>query len=115
MRVRRRVKAARNELPRLTVFRSLRQIYVQIVDDEKGNTLIAASSRDKELVEILPKWKNGKTKGSDRSAAEKVGETVAKRALEAGIKEVRFDRGSYSYHGRIKALAETARKAGLKF
>ena len=115
LRVRRKVKAARNEMPRMTVFRSSRQVYVQIIDDNTSKTLLAASSMDKEIRETLAKWKNGKPKGNDIPAATKVGEAIAKRAIKAGIKEVRFDRGSYKYHGRIKALADSARKTGLKF
>ncbi len=93
------------ERPRLNVFRSLANIYVQIIDDEKGMTLVSASSKDKEF--------NGY--GGNVEAAKAVGTMIAKRALEKGINEVVFDRGGYVYHGRVAALAEAAREAGLKF
>lgn len=91
--------------PRLCVFRSLAHIYAQIIDDDKGITLTAASSLDK----------NFKGSGSNIEGAKKVGAAIAKRAADAGISEVVFDRGGYIYHGRIKALAEAARQAGLIF
>ena len=91
--------------PRLNVFRSLANIYAQVIDDEKGVTLVSASSQDKEF----------KNYGGNIEAAKAVGEAVAKRALEKGISEVHFDRGARVYHGRVKALADSARKAGLKF
>lgn len=94
------------EKPRLNVFRSNKQIYAQIIDDTKGQTLCSASSLDKEL---------GLTNGSNTEAASKVGALIAKRALEANIKNVVFDRGGYLYHGRVKALADAAREAGLEF
>lgn len=94
------------EQPRLNVFRSNKQIYAQIIDDVKGQTLCSASSLDKEL---------GLTNGSNVEAASKVGALIAKRALEANIKNVVFDRGGYLYHGRVKALADAAREAGLEF
>ena len=93
-------------LPRLNVFRSNQHIYAQIIDDSKHCTLVSASSNDKEL-----KLENG----SNIEAAKKVGELVAKRALALSIKAVVFDRGGYLYHGRVKALAEGAREAGLEF
>ncbi|MBZ5553203.1 MAG: 50S ribosomal protein L18 [Acidobacteriia bacterium] len=94
--------------PRLAVFRSLNHIYAQVIDDETGRTLAAASSKDKEL--------NGKLKnGGNVAAAKLVGELVAKRALEKGVQLVVFDRGGLIYHGRVKTLAEAARTAGLKF
>lgn len=93
------------ERPRLNVFRSLANIYVQIIDDEKGMTLVSASTQDKEFKEY----------GGNIAAAKAVGTTIAKRALEKGISEVVFDRGGYVYHGRVAALAEAAREAGLKF
>ncbi|MBR2216032.1 MAG: 50S ribosomal protein L18 [Selenomonadaceae bacterium] len=93
------------ERPRLNVFRSLSHIYAQVIDDTKGVTLAAASSLDKEF--------NGK--GGNIAAAKSVGEMIARRALEKGIKEVVFDRGGYVYHGRVAALAEAARSAGLQF
>jgi large subunit ribosomal protein L18 len=96
------------ERPRLCVFRSLSHIYAQVIDDTAGNTLAAASSLEPEIKEQAKK----KTKVAE---AEMVGALVGKRALENGIKELVFDRGGYQYHGRVKALAEAARKAGLKF
>ena len=93
-------------IPRLSVFRSNSNIFAQIIDDEEGKTLVAASTLDKEL-----KLKNG----SNIEASTKVGELVAKRAIKAGIKKVVFDRGGYLYHGRVKALAEAARNEGLEF
>src|SRR5262245_57182231 len=92
--------------PRLCVFRSNKHIYAQIVDDSKGTTLTAASSLDADS--------KGKG-GGNVAAAKAVGTMVAKRALEKGIKSVLFDRGGYIYHGRVKALADAAREAGLKF
>ena len=94
------------EKPRLSVFRSNSQIYAQIIDDVTGKTLCSASSLDKEL-----KLANG----SNIEAAKQVGTLVAKRALDAKIENVVFDRGGYLYHGRVKALADAAREAGLKF
>lgn len=96
------------ERPRLCVFRSLNHIYAQVVDDVKGGTLATASSLEKEIA--------SQTDGKKKSAvSELVGAAVAKRALEKGVKQVAFDRGGYRYHGRVKALGEAARKAGLKF
>ena len=92
--------------PRLSVHRTNKQIYAQIIDDVKGVTLAAASSMDKEL---------GLKKGSDKAAAAQVGKLVAERALKAGVKDVQFDRGSYLYHGRVKSVAEGAREGGLNF
>ena len=92
--------------PRLSVHRSNKQIYAQIIDDVKGVTLAAASSLDKDL-----KLK----KGSDIAAATEVGKLVAARAKKAGVSKVQFDRGSYLYHGRVKAVAEGAREGGLDF
>ncbi len=94
--------------PRLCVFRSLNHVYAQIIDDTKGHTMVAASTLDPETRTQT----NGKTKTGQ---AELVGAMIAKRALSQGIKEVAFDRGGYKYHGRVKALAEAARQAGLKF
>jgi large subunit ribosomal protein L18 len=94
--------------PRLSVFRSSKHIYAQVIDDEAGRTLAAASSLDKALREAL------KT-GADKDAAAAVGKLVAERALAAGVKEVVFDRGAYLYHGRVKALADAAREGGLAF
>ena len=95
-----------SETPRLNVFRSNSNIFAQIIDDEKGITLVSASSIDKEL-----KLENG----SNIEAAKKVGELVAKRAKKAKITKVIFDRGGYLYHGRVEALAEAARENGLEF
>ena len=91
--------------PRLNVFRSLKNIYAQIIDDEKGVTLVSASSKDKVFSQY----------GGNVEAAKAIGAAVAKKALEKGITEVVFDRGGYIYHGRVAALAEAAREAGLKF
>ena len=96
------------ERPRLTVFRSNKHIYAQIIDDLAGATLASASSRSKNLASQLPS-------GGNVKAAEAVGEAIAKEALHVGIKCVSFDRSGYKYHGRAKALAEAARKAGLVF
>ena len=94
--------------PRLCVFRSLSNIYAQIIDDTTGNTLVSASSLDKEI--------KGELKGTGNiEAAKAVGRLVGARASSKGIDEVVFDRGGYIYHGRVKALAEAAREAGLKF
>jgi len=95
------------ERPRLAVFRSLNHIYAQMIDDTVGHTLVSASTLDKELREKLASTK-------DMEAAKAVGELIAKRALEKGIKEAVFDRGGHKFHGRVKALAEAARNAGLK-
>ncbi len=94
--------------PRLNVFRSSKHIYAQIIDDRTGQTLVAASSLDPGLRELL-------ARGSDCEAARKVGALLAQRALESGIKEVVFDRGGYRYHGRVKALADAAREVGINF
>jgi len=96
------------ERPRLNVFRSLNNIYAQVIDDGRGATLTAASSLDEEIKSQL----EGKKK---TDASKLVGMLIAKRAKEAGIVEVVFDRGGYRYHGRVKALAEAAREVGLKF
>jgi len=95
------------ERPRLSVFRSSKHIYAQIIDDVAGVTLVSASSREKEIATVTVK---GKT-----ATAELVGALVAKKAVSAGISSIAFDRSGYMYHGRIKALAESARKAGLNF
>ena len=94
--------------PRLSVFRSSKHIYVQVIDDAQGKTLAAASSLEKELRSSLKS-------GADVAAAAEVGKLIAQRALAAGLKEVVFDRGGYIYHGRVKALAEAAREGGLSF
>ncbi|WP_126424807.1 50S ribosomal protein L18 [Brevibacillus marinus] len=105
LRIRKRLSgtAAR---PRLNVFRSSKHIYAQLIDDATGHTLVSASSLDKEL---------GLKSGGNIEAAQAVGSLIAKRAQEKGYTEVVFDRGGYLYHGRVKALAEAAREAGLQF
>jgi large subunit ribosomal protein L18 len=100
------VKAAAHGRPRLSVFRSGRHIYAQIIHDQDGKTLAAASSIDAD---------NKVKKGNNKETAAKVGKLLAERATKAGVKEVVFDRGGYLYHGRIKALADAAREAGLSF
>ncbi|MDT8715831.1 50S ribosomal protein L18 [Clostridium sp. 19966] len=105
LRVRKKVHGTA-ERPRLSVFRSEKNIYAQIIDDVAQKTLVAASSLDKEFATKL---------GSNKDAAKLVGEAVAKKALEKGIKAVVFDRGGYIYHGRVQQLAEGAREAGLEF
>ena len=105
-RTRTRLRKLSNGRPRLSVFRSAKNIYAQVIDDAAGVTLAAASSLEGE---------KGKTKGSDKDAAAKVGALVAQRAIEKGVKDVVFDRGGYLYHGRVKALADAAREAGLNF
>lgn len=107
-RVRRALKANANGRPRLSVFRSSKQIYVQVIDDAAGRTLAAASSLDKDLKASL------KT-GADKAAAEAVGKLVAERAKAAGVTKVVFDRSGYIFHGRVKALADAAREGGLDF
>lgn len=97
-----------SQRPRLSVNRSLKEIYAQIIDDTTGNTIVSASTRDKEIVNLIA----GKTKTEQ---AKIVGETLGKRALAKKIKEVVFDRGGYIYIGRVQALADGAREAGLKF
>ena len=107
-RVRRSVRKAANGRPRLSVFRSSKHIYAQVIDDTEGKTLASASSIDKEL--------RGQLKtGADTGAATEVGKVLAQRALAAGVTQVVFDRGGYLYHGRIKALADAAREGGLSF
>jgi large subunit ribosomal protein L18 len=107
-RVRRAIKIGAGGRPRLSVYRSSKHIYAQIIDDLKGGTLVAASSMEKTLREV------GKT-GANVDAAKAVGKLVAERAVEKGVTAVVFDRGRYLYHGRVKALADAAREAGLKF
>jgi len=94
--------------PRLCVFRSLNHIYAQVINDEQGHTLVTASTLDPEI-------KSGADSQAKSARAGLVGSLLAKRALDNGVKEVVFDRGGYKYHGRVKALAEAARQAGLKF
>ncbi len=104
-RIRRKVRGT-EERPRLAVFRSLKHIYAQVIDDRKGRTLVAASSAEKNA---------GVASGGNVAGAREVGKLIAQRALEKGIKKVVFDRGGYLYHGRVKALAEAARETGLEF
>jgi large subunit ribosomal protein L18 len=99
------------ERPRLSVFRSLNHIYVQIVDDVRGHTLVAASSLDKGIRDALKAFKNS----GNKAAAEVVGKEIARKALEAGIRQVAFDRNGFKFHGRVKALADAAKAAGLQF
>ncbi|HEY2495632.1 MAG TPA: 50S ribosomal protein L18 [Candidatus Angelobacter sp.] len=94
------------ERPRLNVYRSINHIYVQVIDDMSGQTLVAASTAGK---------KSGKKTGGNVASAKEIGKAIAQRAQEKGIKKVVFDRGGYLYHGRIKALADAAREAGLEF
>ena len=107
-RVRRSLKANSSGRPRLSVHRSSKHIYVQLIDDAAGKTVAAASTLEKDLKSSL------KT-GADTSAAAVVGKLIAERALKAGVKDVVFDRGGYIYHGRVKALADAAREGGLNF
>jgi large subunit ribosomal protein L18 len=107
-RVRRTLKANAYSRPRLSVHRSSKHIYAQIIDDADGKTIAAASSLEKDLRGSL------KT-GADKAAAAAIGKLVAERALKAGVKAVVFDRGGYLYHGRVKALADAAREGGLQF
>jgi large subunit ribosomal protein L18 len=107
-RIRRTVKAAAGNRPRLSVFRSSKHIYAQVIDDKVGATVAAASSMEKDLRGSL------KT-GADIGAAKAVGKLVAERAAAKGVKDVVFDRGGYLYHGRVKALADAAREGGLSF
>jgi large subunit ribosomal protein L18 len=103
-RIRRRV-AGTQERPRLAIFRSLNHIYAQVIDDQKGHTLVAAASTEKDM----------RGKGGNVEGAKLIGKAVAERAKEKGITKVVFDRGGYLYHGRVKALADAARQAGLEF
>lgn len=106
-RVRKKIRGTA-ERPRLVVYRSLKYIYAQVIDDDKGHTLAAASSLEPALRNALPKT-------CDIEAAKAVGRLIAERAVDAGARYVVFDRGGYKYHGRIKALADAARKGGLEF
>mgnify|MGYP000032989552 CR=1 FL=1 len=104
LRVRRKISGTQDR-PRLCAYRSNKNIYVQIIDDVAGKTLVSASTLDKEV----------KTKYANKEAAKEVGTLIAKKAKEAGITKVVFDRGGYLYHGRVKALADAARSNGLEF
>jgi large subunit ribosomal protein L18 len=107
-RVRRQIKKVANGRPRLSIHRSSKNIYAQVIDDSAGRTVAAASTLETDL-------KGSLKTGADVAAAAAVGKLVAERAVKAGIKEVVFDRGAYIYHGRVKALADAAREAGLNF
>ena len=104
-RIRQRVRGS-EERPRLAVFRSVKHIYAQVIDDHKGHTMVSASSNEK---------KSGVKGGGNVGGAKEVGKLIAGRAKAKGISKVVFDRGGYLYHGRVKALAEAAREAGLEF
>ncbi|MBL8148932.1 MAG: 50S ribosomal protein L18 [Blastocatellia bacterium] len=104
-RIRKKVQGS-SARPRLSVFRSLNHIYVQLIDDDKGHTICSASSLEKGL---------NLSSGGNVDAAKKIGQAIAERAIAKGVEKVVFDRGGYIYHGRIKSLAEAAREAGLKF
>jgi large subunit ribosomal protein L18 len=106
--IRRSVKAAAGSRKRLSVFRSSQHIYAQVIDDAKGETLVAASSLEKPMRGSLKS-------GGNIDAAKAVGKLIAERALAKGLKDVVFDRGGYLYHGRVKALADAAREGGLNF
>jgi large subunit ribosomal protein L18 len=105
-RIRRHI--ARSGRPRLSIFRSGRHIYAQVIDDGKGVTVAAASTVEKDTRERLKK-------GTNVAAASEIGKLIAERAIKAGVKDVVFDRGGYRYHGRVKALADAARAGGLSF
>ena len=107
-RVRRQLKKVAGERPRLSVYRSSKNLYAQIIDDSKGHTLAAASTLEKDV-------KGSLKTGADAAAAAVIGKLLAERAVKAGVKDVVFDRGAYIYHGRVKALAEAAREGGLNF
>ena len=107
-RIREKIKKSANGRYRLSVFRSSKNIYAQIIDDDKGKTLLSSSTLDKK---IKSKFKNT----GNKEAASEIGKILAEKAKEKGIKKVIFDRGKYLYHGRIKALADSARKSGLEF
>ena len=108
LRIKRRIRkivTGTAEQPRLAVFRSNKEIYAQIINDATGTTILAASSKQKDI----------KAKGTKTEIAAIVGKAIAEKAVKAGIEKIAFDRGGYLYHGRVKALAEAARKEGLKF
>lgn len=108
LRVRRGIRLHGGGRPRLSVFRSSKHIYAQVIDDAKGETLAAASS-------LEPTFRDGSKTGANVEAAQAVGKLVAERAMAKGVTEVVFDRGSYIFHGRVKALADAAREGGLNF
>ena len=106
-RTRLKIRKRVGDRPRLSVFRSSKHIYAQVIDDDQGATLASASSLEKDF--------RSASKGGDKEAAAKVGKLLAERAVKAGVGKVVFDRGSYIYHGRVKALADAAREGGLDF
>ena len=106
-RVRKRIRGS-GERPRLTVYRSHRNLACQIIDDTSGKTLVAIGTKDKEVRTNVPY-------GGNKAAAQAIGKMLAEKAIAAGIKQVAFDRGHYKYHGRVAALADAAREAGLSF
>lgn len=108
-RIRKKISGTQ-ERPRLAVFRSAKHIYAQVIDDGQGKTLVAASTMEKDLRAALKKTGTG-----NKTAAETVGKMLAERAVKIGLNQVVFDRGGFRYHGRVKALADAAREAGLKF
>ncbi len=110
LRTRYKLRKVSGDRPRLSVFRSSKHIYAQVIDDVKGVTMAAASTLDEEAKKSLEKGK-----GADTAAAAVVGKLVAERAKKAGVTDVVFDRGGYIYHGRVKALGDAARESGLKF
>ena len=105
-RIRRKVGEGTSQKPRLSVFRSNNEIYVQLIDDRKGETIASASSKDKDILA---------QNGTKTEKSKLVGAAIARKAAELGLKEVRFDRGGYLYHGRVKAVADGAREGGLQF
>ena len=110
LRLRKRISGS-NERPRLTVYRSLSHIYVQVIDDMTGRTVASAATTEAALKSGM----SGKTRGSNKAGAEFIGQTIAQRLKDKGITKVVFDRNGYLYHGRIQAVADAARKAGLEF
>ena len=110
LRLRKRI-AGNESRPRLTVYRSLTHIYVQVIDDMTGKTLASAATTEA----VVKSGLKGKTRGSNKAGAELIGETIAQRLKDKGITKVVFDRNGYLYHGRIQAVADAARKAGLEF
>ncbi|MFO7851540.1 MAG: 50S ribosomal protein L18 [Bacteroidota bacterium] len=106
LRIRKKVHGT-SERPRVAIYRSNKQIYAQVIDDEKGMTLLSASSREKDIA--------SDDKGTKIEKAARVGKLLAKKCKDAGIESIVFDRGGYKYHGRVKSLAEAAREGGLKF
>jgi large subunit ribosomal protein L18 len=109
-RIRKRVQGT-DERPRLTVFRSVTHLYVQVVDDRRGSTIASASTVEPAVKGSLPK----KATGGNLAGAKAIGKTIAERLLEKGVKRVVFDRNGFLYHGRVKAVADAAREAGLEF